>query len=98
MSSAFDFQLDVPVMTEFGEPPCAQADPEAFFPQETEFEGRVISSKYTDLEMVKSICRQCPYQAKCLAYALERNDLGVWGGMTEHERKLYRRRMRAKNR
>lgn len=97
LSSAFDFQLDVPEMTEFGEPPCAQTDPEAFFPQETEFNGKVVSSKYTDLDMVKKICHSCPYKIKCLEYALKRSDIGIWGGMTERERVLYRRRLRAKN-
>lgn len=83
-------------MNEFGDAPCSQTDPEAFFPQEVEFNGKVIDSKYSDLEATKEICRACPYQKKCLDYALTRNDIGVWGGMTENERKNYRRKLRIK--
>ena len=41
----------------------------------------------------KRICRSCPVRRECLAYALETPvDHGVWGGMTERERRRYRRR------
>lgn len=42
----------------------------------------------------KSLCTGCPVQAECLAYALDqRVEHGVWGGMTERERRgLLRRR------
>lgn len=41
-------------------------------------------------EAAKSMCRKCPVLAKCLKYALEHPELtryGVWGGMSEGERK-----------
>ncbi len=41
----------------------------------------------------KRICRSCPVRRECLSYALETPvDHGVWGGMTERERRSYRRR------
>lgn len=42
----------------------------------------------------KLICVPCPVQAQCLAEALDRRiEFGVWGGMTERERRsLLRRR------
>ncbi|MFF9428354.1 WhiB family transcriptional regulator [Streptomyces sp. NPDC091368] len=42
----------------------------------------------------KALCTGCPVQAECLAYALDhRVEHGVWGGMTERERRgLLRRR------
>lgn len=41
----------------------------------------------------KSICRACPVLNTCLAQALdERLEHGVWGGMTERERRVLLRR------
>jgi hypothetical protein len=37
-------------------------------------------------------CSHCPYRVECLTYALDRPYLeGLWGGMSTHERKRYRR-------
>ena len=36
----------------------------------------------------KLVCRSCPVVARCLADALDsRTDFGVWGGMTQRERR-----------
>ena len=45
----------------------------------------------------KLICRGCPVRTECLADALDnRIEFGVWGGMTEEERRrLLRRNRRA---
>ncbi|WP_225801762.1 WhiB family transcriptional regulator [Streptomyces sp. NK15101] len=41
----------------------------------------------------KAVCFGCPVQAECLAYALDRRvEHGVWGGMTERERRALLRR------
>jgi WhiB family transcriptional regulator, redox-sensing transcriptional regulator len=38
--------------------------------------------------IAKSVCRGCPVQAACLAYALQhREPHGVWGGLDEAERR-----------
>ena len=35
----------------------------------------------------KAVCRTCPVQAECLAFAVEeRQAWGVWGGLTAKER------------
>jgi WhiB family transcriptional regulator, redox-sensing transcriptional regulator len=37
---------------------------------------------------VRSFCRACPVRTECLAHALDqRVEFGVWGGMTERERR-----------
>ena len=37
----------------------------------------------------KAICAECPVQAACLDYALSiREPHGIWGGLTEAERRL----------
>jgi WhiB family transcriptional regulator, redox-sensing transcriptional regulator len=36
----------------------------------------------------KVFCRTCPVRTECLAHALDRRiEFGVWGGMTERERR-----------
>ncbi|WP_068399089.1 WhiB family transcriptional regulator [Kribbia dieselivorans] len=60
---------------------CAHADPEALF------------VKGKDQRTAKVICQSCPVVAECLADALDhRTEFGVWGGMTERERRALLRR------
>jgi len=41
----------------------------------------------------KAVCMSCPVRAECLADALDnRVEFGVWGGMTERERRAVLRR------
>lgn len=55
---------------------CAKADPDALFVQGKE------------QRLAKVVCRGCPVVAECLADALDnRTPFGVWGGMTERERR-----------
>ena len=54
---------------------CAQADPDAWFPEPG-----------GNPEGAKSICRTCPVARECLEYALRNKEHGVWGATTEHER------------
>jgi len=61
---------------------CAQVDPEAFFPE------KGASNVYA-----KRVCGSCAVKAACLEYALGRNEqFGIWGGMTERERRKLKRR------
>jgi WhiB family redox-sensing transcriptional regulator len=68
---------------------CSTADPDLFFP---------ISSSGPGLRQVaraKAICARCEIQQACLSYALDAGPVqGVWGGMTEGERRLLARRER----
>jgi WhiB family transcriptional regulator, redox-sensing transcriptional regulator len=42
---------------------------------------------------VKAVCMTCPVRTECLADALDhRVEFGVWGGMTERERRALLRR------
>ncbi len=64
---------------------CAQTDPEAFYPEK----GGTTSQ-------AKSICRCCTVRAGCLAEALERDErFGIWGGMSERERRRTATTLRA---
>ena len=60
---------------------CANGDPEGFF-----VEG-------SEQHAAKSACADCPVLTECLADALDnRINFGVWGGMTERERRRLLRR------
>ena len=63
---------------------CRGTDPELFYPEHG------ASNKEA-----KDVCRGCPVRADCLEYALTNNEkFGIWGGLTERERRrLYRRTM-----
>jgi WhiB family redox-sensing transcriptional regulator len=41
----------------------------------------------------KRVCSRCPVREECREYAIDNHiDHGIWGGMTERERTLLRRR------
>jgi WhiB family redox-sensing transcriptional regulator len=60
---------------------CAQTDPEAFFPE-----------KGGSTRDAKRICTTCEVKAQCLDYALHNDErFGIWGGLSERERRRLRR-------
>jgi WhiB family redox-sensing transcriptional regulator len=47
-----------------------------------------------EVKRAKCICVKCPVMMDCRQFALERFDTGgIWGGMTENERKHERKRL-----
>lgn len=68
---------------------CRHSDPELFFPVTD------IGPSAAQLVRAKAVCRQCPVRAECLEFALSSGQaFGVWGGTTQDERRLIRRRRR----
>lgn len=69
-------------------------DPETWFPI-----GENAAAQAQASEAV-AVCWQCPVRAECLQFALDtRQDVGVWGGLTEQERRaLHKRRIRRHDR
>jgi WhiB family transcriptional regulator, redox-sensing transcriptional regulator len=66
---------------------CHDEDPELFFPVGT------TGPALLQIEEAKSVCRSCPVMAQCQTWALESGqDAGVWGGMSEDERRALKRR------
>ena len=61
---------------------CLGVDPDLFFPE------RGASTKEA-----KEVCRGCVVREDCLEYALANGEkFGIWGGMSERERRRIRRR------
>lgn len=66
---------------------CRDEDPELFFPIGN------TGPALLQIEQAKTVCRRCPVVQECLAWALESGqDAGVWGGLSEDERRALKRR------
>lgn len=60
---------------------CREGDPDALFVQGAE------------QNTAKKVCKACPVRMECLADALDNHvEFGVWGGMTERERRALLRK------
>ncbi|MEU5286321.1 WhiB family transcriptional regulator [Streptomyces sp. CA-278952] len=68
---------------------CRDEDPDLFFPIGSTGPA-VVQAKEA-----KAVCRSCPVQAACLEWALEnKQESGIWGGLSEDERRALKRRSR----
>jgi len=66
---------------------CRHVDPELFFPVGNT--GPAIAQ----IEEAKKVCMKCDVREACLQWALESGqDSGVWGGLSEDERRAMKRR------
>jgi WhiB family redox-sensing transcriptional regulator len=71
---------------------CKDEDPDLFFAPEFErmadWEARIAKAK--------AVCARCPVRDACLAYALDTGQWhGIWGGLTEDERRAMLRQQRS---
>lgn len=79
---------------------CNQSDPEAWYP---DHDGdRIVAQVCRPGDEVgkavsaKAICFACPVRLECLQAALDnREQHGIWGGMTVRERRLLMRKRTA---
>lgn len=66
---------------------CRDEDPELFFPVGTT--GPALAQE----AQAKAVCHRCTVASDCLSWALSTGqDAGVWGGMSEDERRALKRR------
>jgi WhiB family redox-sensing transcriptional regulator len=61
---------------------CRDVDPALFFPDD---------KRWLDSRAAKAVCATCPVRADCLEAGIDER-FGVWGGLTERERRIERRR------
>lgn len=65
---------------------CREEDPELFFP---------TGPASVQEDTAKAVCRLCEVSGECLEWALiTGQDSGVWGGLSEEERRSERRSRR----
>jgi hypothetical protein len=63
-----------------GRPACADADPEVFYPGKGDHYSATLA---------KRICRNCPCIEACKEHSIDERH-GVWGGLTETDRRVLR--------
>ncbi|MGX1483396.1 WhiB family redox-sensing transcriptional regulator [Streptomyces griseus] len=69
---------------------CRFEDPDLFHPIGTT--GPAI----TQTEEAKAVCRRCPVRETCLQWAFDHHEhTGVWGGLSEAERRRLKRQARS---
>jgi len=67
---------------------CRDAEPELFFPISA------TAAAASTVRRAKLICASCSVRPQCLSYALaHRQEQGIWGGLTDEERRSLRARM-----
>jgi WhiB family redox-sensing transcriptional regulator len=60
---------------------CMGVDPELFFPE-----------RGSSTREAKEVCRGCVVRGDCLEFAIANSEkFGIWGGMSERERRRVRR-------
>lgn len=65
---------------------CRTRDPEQFFPKGFDGPWALV------IEEAKAVCRRCPAATACLTFALDESiGHGIYGGLTENERRSLRR-------
>ncbi len=66
---------------------CRDTDPALFFPVGT------TGNALVQIDHAKNTCEECTVSTECLDFALDTNqDSGIWGGLTEEERRVIRRK------
>jgi len=67
---------------------CLDHDTDIFFPN-----GDTAPAQSQVAAAAKRVCSRCPVQDRCLTWAMETEaGHGVWGGLTEKERRSLKRR------
>jgi WhiB family redox-sensing transcriptional regulator len=62
---------------------CRKADPDLFFPNDGDNVAQIAEAK--------AVCAGCSVRDDCLAFALKYPQYGIWGGLTDEERRKLRR-------
>ncbi|WP_328310977.1 WhiB family transcriptional regulator [Actinomycetospora sp. NBC_00405] len=71
---------------------CRNHDPELFFPPNDGQDLDDTPSVQQQVAAARQVCRFCPVQRECLAWALDSGkDHGVWAATIPGERRLMRR-------
>lgn len=66
---------------------CRGLAAELFFPA-----GQICTQGAAQARAAKAVCQACPVRAACLEFSLAANqEFGIWGGLTEEERRPLRR-------
>jgi len=67
-------------------PSCAQVGGDFWFPEKADGSMNTV-----EMAMAKSICNSCPHKAECAEWGIKNESFGIWGGLTETDRRPIRR-------
>ncbi|PXY35185.1 hypothetical protein BAY59_01290 [Prauserella coralliicola] len=85
-----DLGLDADALAWHERAHCRDTDPDAFFPEREPGGSANVAT-------AKRVCLGCPVRGDCLGYALAHPEVvGIWGGLTELERRHLTGRARAR--
>lgn len=76
---------------EFDNPLCAELGPTHYFAEDDELE---VETK--ERQQIRKLCNTCEHQFDCAEWGIYKEKWGIWGGLTVRERRLIRRRRKAK--
>ncbi len=70
---------------EFEDPLCAQTGGDFWFPEKGD-------SRSYEIIYARNICNNCIHQSECAEWGIHNERYGIWGGLTEWDRKQLRRK------
>jgi WhiB family transcriptional regulator, redox-sensing transcriptional regulator len=70
----------------YEDPACATVGGDFWFPEKSDG-----SSNSTEMLLAISICKKCTHQVECAEWGIENERFGIWGGVTENQRRNIRR-------
>ncbi len=69
----------------FEDPACATVGGDFWFPEK--HDG---TSNSTEMLLAISICKKCVHQTECAEWGINNERFGIWGGVTERQRRIIR--------
>lgn len=70
---------------EFEDPRCRGIETDMYYPPEQ-------GTTFPEMKLIVSICGSCSHKAECAEWGINHERFGIWGGLSEKQRKDIRRR------
>lgn len=79
----------------YEDPSCASVGGDFWFPEFDKDALKVFNKDARQLEVqtAKSICGSCTHKVECQQWGLKHETFGIWGGLTESDRRPIRKRL-----
>ena len=82
----------LPNPKKFDEPLCAEVGFQFFYIDDADDDTVPESMKNNSYKTALKICGMCKHQADCAEYGIQKEDWGVWGGLTPYDRQRIRKK------
>lgn len=64
---------------------CKGSDPDQYFPHPHVSHAQIVS--------IRAVCEACPVRRECADWGIHHEQLGIWGGTTDRQRREIRRKL-----